>query len=57
MHVDRAPLAAMPREESLLLGDMTTGYLVLPASQEVRNYLCVPARKHSVAMDGTTHID
>jgi hypothetical protein len=47
----------MPREESLLLGDMTTGYLVLPASQEVRNYLCVPARKHSVAMDGTTHID
>jgi predicted RNase H-like nuclease len=41
-----------PREESLLLGDLNTGYMVLPASQDVRNYLCIPARKHSVAMDG-----
>jgi hypothetical protein len=43
-----------PREESLLLGDLTTGYMVLPASQEVRKYLCIPARKHLVAMDDTT---
>ena len=41
-----------PREASLLLGDLTTGYMVLPASREVREYLINPARKLSVAMDG-----
>jgi predicted RNase H-like nuclease len=41
-----------PREASLLLGDLTTGYMVLPASREVREYLTNPARKHLVAMDG-----
>jgi predicted RNase H-like nuclease len=41
-----------PRESSLLLGDLTTGYMVLPASREVREYLTNPARKHLVAMDG-----
>ncbi len=41
-----------PREKSLLLGDLTTGYMVLPASREVREYLATPARKHLVAMDG-----
>jgi predicted RNase H-like nuclease len=41
-----------PREASLLLGDLTTGYMVLPASREVRDYLTNPARKHLVAMDG-----
>ncbi len=41
-----------PRETSLLLGDLTTGYMVLPASREVREYLVNPARKHLVAMDG-----
>jgi len=41
-----------PREESLLLGDLATGYMVLPASPDVRGYLTEPARKYSVAMDG-----
>ncbi|GBQ42125.1 DUF429 domain-containing protein [Komagataeibacter europaeus] len=41
-----------PREESLLLGDFSTGYMVLPASPEVRGYLSEPARKFAVAMDG-----
>jgi predicted RNase H-like nuclease len=40
------------REASLLLGDLTTGYMVLPASREVREYLTTPARKHLVLMDG-----
>jgi len=41
-----------PRGASLLLGDLTAGYMVLPASPEVRGYLTAPARKYSVAMDG-----
>ena len=41
-----------PRGASLLLGDLVSGYMVLPASQEVREYLTTPARKHPVAMDG-----
>ena len=41
-----------PREASLLLGDLTTGYMVLPASREVREYLIIPARKQLVPMDG-----
>lgn len=41
-----------PREESLLLGDLTTGYMVLPASREVRERLTVAARKSAVAVDG-----
>jgi predicted RNase H-like nuclease len=40
-----------PREASLLLGDLTTGYMVLPASRNVREYLTDPARIHLVAMD------
>jgi predicted RNase H-like nuclease len=46
-----------PRQASLVLGDMATGYMVLPASPEVRSYLAEPARKHSVAIDGmvTSH--
>ena len=40
------------REASLLLGDLKTGYMVLPATREVRQYLIDSARKHSVAMDG-----
>jgi len=40
------------RGESLLLGDLTTGYMVLPASPAVRERLTVAARKFSVAMDG-----
>ncbi|AZV38272.1 DUF429 domain-containing protein [Komagataeibacter xylinus] len=42
-----------PREESVLLGDLDTGYMVLPASPQVRDYLTEPARKLSVAIDGT----
>jgi predicted RNase H-like nuclease len=41
-----------PREASLLLGDLETGYIVLPASREVREYLITPARKHLVPIDG-----
>jgi len=41
-----------PRKASLLLGDLSTGYMVLPASRDVRVYLTTPARKYSVAMDG-----
>lgn len=42
-----------PHEESLLLGDFTTGYMVLPASQEVREHLRIAALKHGVSMEGT----
>jgi predicted RNase H-like nuclease len=41
-----------PRGASLLLGDLATGYMVLPATLQVREYLTPPARKYSVAMDG-----
>jgi predicted RNase H-like nuclease len=41
-----------PRGASLLLGDLTTGYMVLPVSPGVREYLTASARKYSVAMDG-----
>jgi predicted RNase H-like nuclease len=41
-----------PRGESLLLGDLFTGYMVLPASRDVRLRLTAPARECSVAMDG-----
>lgn len=41
-----------PREASLLLGDLTKGYMVLPASREVRAYLNRSAPKHSVTIDG-----
>jgi predicted RNase H-like nuclease len=41
-----------PREASLLLGDLATGYMVLPASPDVRKYMIEPAQKYSVAMDG-----
>ncbi|PWB89137.1 DUF429 domain-containing protein [Methylocystis sp. MitZ-2018] len=41
-----------PRESSMILGDLSSGYMVLPASPQVREYLTKPARKYSVAMDG-----
>ena len=41
-----------PRKESLLLGDLATGYMVLPASRDVRERLTLAARKCSVAVDG-----
>ena len=40
-----------PRATSLLLGDLATGYMVLPASPQVREYLRGPAQRYSVAMD------
>jgi predicted RNase H-like nuclease len=45
-----------PRDESLLLGDLATGYMVLPASGEVRERLTVAAGKCSVAMDGAVPV-
>lgn len=41
-----------PRRDSLLLGDLTSGYMVLPVSQAVRERLTVAAWKYSVAVDG-----
>ncbi len=41
-----------PRGESLLLGDLTTGYMVMPASPAVRERLTVAGRRFSVAIDG-----
>lgn len=41
-----------PREGSLLLGDLTSGYMVVPASRDVRDRLTVAARKCAVAVDG-----
>ncbi|HEY3778016.1 MAG TPA: hypothetical protein VGL35_08150 [Rhizomicrobium sp.] len=40
-----------PRAESIVLGDLDTGYMVLPASADVRERLDKPARKHSVPID------
>lgn len=40
------------RQDSLLLGDLTSGYMVLPASQTVRERLTVAAMKCSVPVDG-----
>lgn len=40
------------RESSMILGDLSSGYMVLPASPQVREYLTMPARNYSVAMDG-----
>ena len=41
-----------PRAASLLIGDLIKGYMVLPVSPQVREYLAVRAKKYSVAMDG-----
>lgn len=41
-----------PRAASLLLGDLTIGYMVMPVSPAVRERLIVPARKLSVPLDG-----
>lgn len=41
-----------PRDASMLLGDLATGYMVLPASSEVRKHLTAAACKYAVAMDG-----
>jgi predicted RNase H-like nuclease len=40
------------RESSVLIGDLSTGYMILPASQEVRNVLANAAKKQGVSMDG-----
>jgi predicted RNase H-like nuclease len=41
-----------PRGESLLLGDLATGYMVLPASPDVRTRLTQGARRLCVPVDG-----
>jgi predicted RNase H-like nuclease len=40
------------RSHSLLLGDLCKGYMILPASAPVREYLANAARKYSVPVDG-----
>jgi len=44
-----------PREESLMLGDLKCGYMVLPASRDVRERLTLAARKLSVPVDGVLY--
>ncbi len=44
------------REASILLGDLSNGYMVLPASLNVRERLTMAARKCSVPVDGMTAI-
>ncbi len=41
-----------PRDDSLLVGDLATGYMVVPASPAVRDRLTREARKRSVPIDG-----
>ena len=41
-----------PREDSLLLGDLKTGYMVLPASAAVRSRLAEAASRYGVPVDG-----
>ena len=43
-----------PRNESLLIGDPDTGYMVTPASPAVRDCLTREARKRSVLIDGAS---
>lgn len=40
------------REASLILGDATTGYMVMPVTPDARNYLRPRAAMHGVRMDG-----
>jgi predicted RNase H-like nuclease len=40
------------RQESIMLGDLESGYMVLPASPQVRERLTVFAGMRSVAVDG-----
>jgi predicted RNase H-like nuclease len=41
-----------PRTDSVMLGDIETGYMVIPASADVRVYLMKAARRKGVPMDG-----
>lgn len=41
-----------PREHSAILGDLESGYMVIPASAEVRGYLENAARAKGVPIDG-----
>jgi predicted RNase H-like nuclease len=41
-----------PENESMLIGDMSKGYMVLPASPAVRERLTAAARDRLVAVDG-----
>jgi len=41
-----------PRAESLMLGDLARGYMVMPASADVRTRLATKAREHAVPVDG-----
>ena len=41
-----------PRQESMILGDLTNGYMVLPTTAAVRERLAAAARKCSVPIDG-----
>jgi predicted RNase H-like nuclease len=42
-----------PREQSLLLGDLSSGYMVMPVTPAVRVRLCEAARRIGVAVNGS----
>ncbi|MCB8881779.1 DUF429 domain-containing protein [Acidisoma cellulosilytica] len=42
----------MPRSDSLLLGDLRTGYMVLPASEDVHAKLAIASARFGVPVDG-----
>ena len=41
-----------PREQSIMIGDRDTGYIVAPAMEGLHEKLAMAARKHGVAIDG-----
>jgi hypothetical protein len=41
-----------PRTETIMIGDLETGYMIAPASSEVRSKLNLAALKSGVAIDG-----
>jgi predicted RNase H-like nuclease len=45
----------LPRISSILLGDLASGYMVAPATEQVRARLTAAARRHSVAIDGEVY--
>jgi predicted RNase H-like nuclease len=45
-----------PRTDSVMLGDLGTRYMVIPASPDVRAYLMKVARLKGVPMDGVVPV-
>ena len=43
-----------PRNQSIMIGNSETGYIVAPALSGVHERLAIAAKKHGVAVDGTS---